>query len=82
MIPREIIIQIKKEILNKINELPINAEFRLIEFLDFYELDEREELEVAIDLLSELMNFNYCEEVDIHMDVSGLPKNILLKKIK
>lgn len=82
MIPREIIIQIKKEILNKINELPINAEFRLIEFLDFYELDEREELEVAIDLLSELINFNYCEEVDIHMDVSGLPKNILLKKIK
>lgn len=82
MIPREIIIQIKKEILNKINELPINAEFRLIEFLDFYELDEREELEVAIDLLSELMNFNYCEEVDIHMDVSGLPKNILLRKIK
>lgn len=82
MIPREIIIQIKKEILNKINELPINAEFRLIEFLDFYELDEREELEVAIDLLSELINFNCCEEVDIHMDVSGLPKNILLKKIK
>ena len=82
MIPREIIIQIKKEILNKINELPINAEFRLIEFLDFYELDEREELEVAIDLLSELINFNYCEEVDIHMDVSGLPKNILLRKIK
>ena len=82
MIPREIIIQIKKEILNKINELPINAEFRLIEFLYFYELDEREELEVAIDLLSELINFNYCEEVDIHMDVSGLPKNILLKKIK
>ena len=82
MIPGEVIIQIKKENLNKINELPINAEFRLIEFLDFYELDEREELEVAIDLLSELINFNYCEEVDIHMDVSGLPKNILLKKIK
>ena len=82
MIPKEIIIQIKKEILNKINELPINAEFRLIEFLDFYELDEREELEVAIDLLSELINFNYCEEVDIHMDVSGLPKNLLLRKIK
>ncbi len=82
MIPGEVIIQIKKEILNKINELPINAEFRIVEFLDFYELENKEELEISIDILSELMNFGYCEEVDIHMDVSGLPKNLLLRKIK
>jgi hypothetical protein len=82
MIPGEVIIQIKKEILNKINELPINAEFRIVEFLDFYELGNKEELEISIDILSELINFGYCEEVVINMDVSGLRKNILLRKIK
>ena len=82
MIPREVIVQIKNEILNKINNLPINAEFRIVEFLDFYELENNEEMEISIDLLSELINFGSCEEVDINMDVSGLPKNILLKKIK
>ena len=53
MIPGEVIIQIKKEILNKINELPINAEFRIVEFLNFYELENKEELEISIDILSE-----------------------------
>jgi hypothetical protein len=82
MIPREVFVQIKNEVLHKINSLPINAEFRIVEFLDYYELENNEEMEISIDLLSELINFGYCEEVVIHMDVSGLPKNILLRKIK
>ena len=82
MIPIEVFKQIKTEILNKIKELPINSEFRIVEFLDFYELENNEELEISIDILTEITNFGYCEEVNINMDVSGMPKNILFRKIK
>ena len=82
MISGEAFIQIKNEILDKIKSLTINSEFRIVEYLYLYELEAKEEFEISIDILSELINFGYCREVDMYKDVIGLPKNILLKKIK
>ena len=82
MLTNEIIKTISKEVKNKVLELPINSEFRLIEFLDVYELENRDVIEISIGLISELINTGICVEKHTKMKIESLPMNIFLLKIK
>ena len=82
MLTNEIIKSISLEVKNKILELPIYSEFRLIEFLDIYELENRDLIEISIGLISELINIGICVEKSTKMKIEGLPMNIFLLKIK